>query len=482
MDSVSKILKSVPALDAKWMKTLPTGNNAEVVIFQNATVADFEACCEAFAKADYTEYSKTSFCGKAFENGGNEAYYKSYFDVSFDDNFEPENYFATYVSDACSIDIGFHEFDNFLSVAISPRDELTLPNREAPAAREKLPITITQLGLGDLHSEAEMCYVIRLADGSFIVYDTGLSYDERGSAGDEIYRVLCKQAADPENIVITAFVLTHPHGDHIWGFLKFADSYASYANIKVKQVIYNYPGIECMSPEIRPHEHQHRLSVEAAIRKFGPDVEVVKPRSGNVLYYPGVKFNVVYTQEDYLSLADDFAGSAMGNVMSLVMQMVTDDGTKVFFGADHWADQAKGQLKYRYGSFLESYICTLFHHGQGGGAEDNAALKGPDGWKNSIYAQAIRPKIVLWPSRWATLTTIGDRDQRKISRNKYFTMTGPDMDTLLEGNVLHSEADANPYGVRGWFSAEAGIQIVTILGKDDISIVKYETRDVYYHS
>ena len=60
-DSAGKILESIPAIYAKRMKTLPTGYNSEVSIFQNATVADFKAYCDAFAEAGYAQYSKTSF-------------------------------------------------------------------------------------------------------------------------------------------------------------------------------------------------------------------------------------------------------------------------------------------------------------------------------------------------------------------------------------------------------------------------------------
>ena len=81
------------------------------------------------------------------------------------------------MSDACSIDIGFHEFDNFLSVAVSPREGLTLPLTSEPAYtpvdREKYPVILTQVGTHSFHpSEVAACYILRLVDGSSIIYDT----------------------------------------------------------------------------------------------------------------------------------------------------------------------------------------------------------------------------------------------------------------------------------------------------------------------
>ena len=340
-----------------------------------------------------------------------------------------------------------------------------------------------------------MVYVICLSDGSFIVYDTGLSYSEKGNVADEIVKVLRKQAADPNNIVISAFILTHPHSDHTTGFVQFANGYAGNTGIKVKQVVFNFPDGNQMKSATT---YDAWAKAQSALKKLGSKVELVKPRSGNVLHYAGVKFNVLYTQEDYLSLADGFydvdsdgkISDAM-NAGSLVTQMVTNDGTKVLFGGDHYADQCKGQLKYRYGTFLESYVVTLFHHGQGGGAEDNSIMGEKvgsislggyyTGWKYSIYALAIKPKVVLWPSVDSFLSST-DPTQYKAPRNLYFTMTGSKMNTEFTAGKNKLSATPNNQGVYGYFVAESGIQIVTVNGTNSVSVATYATRAAYYNS
>ena len=454
----NELLENLPAFPKEPMKILSTGNHCKVVIFADAAADHFEAYCDALKKVGYAEYSRSNFDGPEAEQ---------------------KNVFATYVSDDRTLDLAFHEQDKFMYISVSPKGELTLPSNQVPDVGANLPITITQIGTADLHSEVDMSYVIRLADGSFIVYDTGLSYSERGYVGEEIYKVLRKQAADPEHIVIAAIMLSHPHLDHLCGLFQFADMHGDDPTVTVKQVVYNFPGIEGLPVDARPVEYDNVLKTEAAIAKFGPDVEVIKPRSGNVLYYPGVKFNVVYTQEDALSLHDAFTFPAAGNATSMVTQMVTADGTKVLFGGDHWVQRCGGQLKYRYGTFLKSYICTLFHHGIGGGAEDSWPDM-PHPWKTGVYAMAIQPTVVLWPNALKVLSTIGDRDHRNIMRNRYFTKDGEDMSLNFEGNVWHDTPSIN--GVRAWYSAEAGIQIVTIHGKDAITVTTYSTRDGYYNS
>ena len=485
-----QLMVGLPSVtNATALKTLDSGNGCKVAIYNDASANGFTAYCTALENAGFTKYSETNFNGSNLQNAGAEDYYL----YQSSGTYTPNNYFATYVSEDRTIDLAFHEYDKMMYVSVSPtHGDLTLPSDQAPVVNNPLPITVTQIGTGDLHTEADMCYVIRLADGSFIVYDSGLSYDSRGYVADEIYKVLKKQAADPENIVISAFVLTHPHLDHILGFTQFAERYAGNTAIKIKQIVYNFPTAAQMTGDRAAQDNV--LNIATATKKFGPMVELVKPRSGNVLYYPGVQFNVLYTQEDYLCLADNF--SADGNASSLVMQMVTNDGTKVLFGGDHSTDACKGQLKYRYGSFLESYVVTLFHHGQGGGAEDNSAMGQAGtlwdtesaGWKHSIYAMAIKPVLVLWPrpTFYTGSEAKGDLyDQRNAPRNAYFTKTGESrwtgkLSDAFDGNVWNSEADASSNGVRGYFLAGEGIQIVTINGENNVSIATYDTRAAYY--
>ena len=466
-----EVFKNLPLPNTILNKAVKAGNDSYGAVFEKATPAIFNDYCTTLKNLGYTEYTKTNFDGPT--------------DVT-------KNYFATYVSDDRTIDLGFHEYDDFMYVSVSPKGKLTLPTTSAPTYTpvdsQQYPIMLTQVGTADLYNsgvtngvysgDIAMCYVIRLADGSFIVYDTAMAYSGRGSIAEEIYKVLRKQAVDKNNIVISAFILTHPHLDHMGGFTEFATKYGKNTAINVKQVVYNFPDASLMYGQ----DATNVRDTATAFAKFRGNPELVKPRSGNVLYYAGVKFNVVYTQEDYLSLAKDFSKSASGNASTMVMQMVLDNGTKVLFGGDHWVDETRGQLKLRYGTFIESYVCTLFHHGQGGGAEDSWP-GGPDPWKTGIYAAAIKPKLVLWPTTQAAVETAGGADQRTITRNKYFCMTGENMDTLFEGNVWHSEADANPYGVRGYFVADSGIQTVAFgSAKDSVAVNRYPTRADYYNS
>ena len=210
--------------------------------------------------------------------------------------------------------------------------------------------------------------------------------------------------------------------------------------------------------------------MSAAMEKW-TNAQIVKPRAGNVLHYADVKFNVLYTQENYLGAQDHFDD---GNTMSMVTQMVTSDGCKVLFGADQpvkdviYDDYSfcEGALHRWYGSFLESYVVTVFHHGLGGGADDY------------IYP-IVKPKIVLWPGIWLRINGQSNGQPYlnngrpyklyEYGYNQYFS-------SGLDPDVWHSTPNGN--GVHGWFVADDGIQILTFSeGKATVAV--YDARSAY---
>ena len=74
----------------------------------------------------------------------------------------------------------------------------------------------------------------------------------------------------------------------------------------------------------------------------------------------------------------------------MVMQFIMEDGTTLLIGSDHpvngnyqGANWCEGALYKWYGSFIESYVVSTFHHGFGGGAD------------TTIY-NVIKAKLVLW--------------------------------------------------------------------------------------
>lgn len=390
------VREDLPAFATAATKCITAGNNGWTYIYEGASKATFDAYCAALKANYFAVYTENEFNGT---NGNN---YK--------------NYFATYISDITQVDIEFHSAASRMYVNVTPRVASVLPLREAPtytAVGAQYPTVLVQVGHEDLSSStSSLCLIIRIADGSFVIVDGGIGTE---GVNDKIYETLVKLAPDPDDIVISAWIITHADWDHIAGFSTFAEKYRDAENITLKQMVYNYPDNSLLldTDDHISIKNRHN-NTENWANMLGDDVEILKPHTGNVLYYADIKINVLYTQEDYL-----VRGTAFGNynTSSLVLQMVTSDGTKVLIGGDHPVDGSydgynwcEGAIYRWYGNFIESYVCTTFHHGYGGGADEAGV----------VYT-VIRPKVVLW---CANQSKIEESNLTNQTRNNYFTTNG----------------------------------------------------------
>ena len=377
--SVENIL---PKISKAHTYKYPAGDGAYTYIYNGAGVSHYNEMCAALKNNNYAQYTKNEFNGTAYNNS----------------SVAVRNYFATFVSTLAQIDIGFHESGSRMYVTVTPRRASLLPEREAPdytAPEGNYPVIWTQFGLEDFGGEeSSLGYIIRLADGSFIIIDGGENiFDPAVAVEGRIYEILKKQAPDPDNIVISAWIITHAHGDHCGALFQFTDTYANDPTITIKQLVFNLPdNSKVIDDNV---DYAQNILRGACLTKN--NTQLLKPHAGNVLYYPGVKINILYTQEEHLA---DNADGIIGNynAASMVMQFVTEDGTTLLIGSDHpvsggyqgynWCN---GALYNWYGSFIESYAVSTFHHGFGGGAD------------NTIY-YAIKAKLVLWDADASRIT------------------------------------------------------------------------------
>ena len=386
---------NIPTVSTAYSKKEASGDGGYTYIYNNASASLYDAWCEKLVASDYAQYTETEFNGVKY-NGSNTL----------------KNMFTTFVSTLAQVDIEYHEAAKRMYVTFTPRTASVLPQREAPSSTTKqttFPILWTYYGLEDIDSsEASLGYIIRIADGSFIVIDGGEWFPEdskSNAVAKRMYDIMKKQSPDPNNIIISAWIVTHAHNDHAGAFWTFEREYGDLTSINLKQVVYNFPERD----KTNGADGNYQCSIVEAALGFVSKPEIIKPHTGNVLYYAGIKINVLYTQENYLAVSSDFKGNY--NAASLVLQFVTNDGTKIFVGADHpvsgtyegtpWCE---GALYNWYGSFIESDIATAFHHGFYGGAD------------STIY-YVIKPKMVLLPCEQSRIE--GNKLQN-MPHNKYF--------------------------------------------------------------
>ena len=352
----------------------------------------YDHCCATISAAGYARYTTNEITGLALPD------------------WYVYNPSMTLISDTAKIDIDLHTGMNRMYINVTPRSASVLPQREAKSyikPEGNYPTMWVQYGLEDISKvEASMGYIIRIADGSFIIIDSGEYID-----GVEVrmYNILKKLAPDPNNIVISAWMITHAHSDHVGGFVKFVNKYANDKTIKLKQFLFNFPDDSKVTVEYERHDQNWAKQLAK-----GWGAEMLKVHTGNVLYYADIKINILYTQENYM-LAN--TNGIMGNFngSSVVTQFVMADGSKVLVGSDHPVDGSSdgynwcgNTLVEWYGTALRSQVASTFHHGYGGGAD------------NYIYS-AIKPKMILWS---ADAARVSSGSLTTVSHNKYFTTNG----------------------------------------------------------
>ena len=218
-----------------------------------------------------------------------------------------------------------------------------------------------------------MCYIIRLEDGSFIIVDGGVDTTKERYE-DRIYNILKKQAPDPDNIVIAAWLFSHAHDDHVDIFEYFCESYAD--KVTVERFIYNLPSSEQASAA--NDKWDRSAKVREWMDEYFPDVPKTKAHPGQTFYIRNAKIDILYTLDVYESALTDFNNSS-------VVFAVEAEGQKMMFLGDYM-DEGKTLMSLYSAQTLKSDIVQITHHGIGGRG----------GAINNLY-KAIAPTYAFWP-------------------------------------------------------------------------------------
>ena len=225
--------------------------------------------------------------------------------------------------------------------------------------------------IGNADWPGGMCIIYKLADGRFFIVDAGIGgtkSDGRGFVGSSsswIYETLAKHAADPKNIEVAAWLITHPHSDHAGGLYDMALGYYGSKNgakhcvmpkeikkyIKIDTLIYN-------APDNLPDCNREGWIPEI-IKQFNIQ-KVVKAHAGQVFYYADLKFTV-YGSLDIVTENKHKCGDT--NDYSLAIKVAFNNKTALLLGDSDTVPNA--ELAPIYKHELKSDILQLAHHGYG---------------------------------------------------------------------------------------------------------------------
>ncbi|MCR5484874.1 MAG: hypothetical protein K6F09_04705 [Clostridiales bacterium] len=249
---------------------------------------------------------------------------------------------------------------------------LPFPKDKTDVAR-KAPVTLWMFETDHTYIDCGMCFVIRCADNSFFLIDSGhfLQLNDH----KRLYRFLRERTPDGEKIVINGWFITHAHDDHVCKCIDFIAE--KHSDVSVEAFYYN-----TVCPRGKYSEYwgeENIVYMEAfddAAEKSG--IPIVKLHSGQRLYIRGLTIDVLCTHEDvYPKSLEDYNNSS-------TVLMIEAEGCRICIPGDA-GDREDECLMNRFGEkTLRCDVMQLAHHGHFG--------------LSSGFYKAANAKIVLVPN------------------------------------------------------------------------------------
>ena len=153
----------------------------------------------------------------------------------------------------------------------------------------------TRLYMFRLDYKSEDCFLIHLADNSWIIIDGGMTGSTAGSAYvRDLYKFMADRSslAAGEKIQIAAWYLTHAHEDHFFGVYGLVFEYGD--KIQIHRVIDNTAKEGYFVLNYR----KQYVELLERIKKLNPDVMYLKIHSGMVVELADTTIETLFTHED----------------------------------------------------------------------------------------------------------------------------------------------------------------------------------------
>lgn len=311
---------------------------------------------------------------------------------------------------------------SYVAIAVDSVRNSTLPDR----CGEYEAITTVQVSMVNI-----LTLVVRLADGRFLVIDSGLHRD-----ADRVYDTLCQQNVRGGKPVIAAWLFSHAHSDHVGGFIGILEKYGD--AVEVQRVVHHFPGEATYMGknymEGIPNREGENMTarsndIHRLMREKMPEGRFAIAHAGQTFAYPGVQIEVLMTTENIVQK------QMFDTNMSSVVYLLTMPNGKLLALGDAVDAEAK-ILRKIYGETLKCDAVVLAHHAYNGGDEEL--------YHNTGATAAI------WPNYTETLVSRGlighftnHFDYNRVKYNFMMSQNGPVM-TLYHGMPADEIAHFTP--------------------------------------
>jgi glyoxylase-like metal-dependent hydrolase (beta-lactamase superfamily II) len=338
--------KALPEIDALptyegTNTTMDSGLDTTLLIADSMNIKTFDDYCADIEAADFKRES---------------------------DRTQGSNRFVTFLAENHYIYLYRTGYNSQVRVITGPIEQYAREDYTEDLKENKTPYiaSIPQPGDGE-------GYILRLPDGRFIIFDGGYKGEDR------VYNTL--RELDSGDIVIAAWFISHPHGDHYPALIDFIRDHGDDRSITIQRIMHNYTHHERYNINGSAGLDTSGTNVQelyTALETYADEVPIIKVHTGQVINFGSASIEIMYTIEDLMP-------NAIPNIndSSLVIRVHMADQS-IMLLADTCYDSGP-IMNNIWGSYLKSDIMQIAHHGQ---------------WPSvaEIY-HSIKADIILFPAK-----------------------------------------------------------------------------------
>ena len=294
----------------------------------------------------------------------------------YDENVIGRVEFFSYRMGECFVIVQYNDAEKFVRIGFAYGEYV--PAIEEEPYEKLVEPSITNI---KRFERSGLGLVIQLADGTYVILDGGymgaLAGNEAGRIDrDALYNFMVdNKPEEHEKPIISAWLLTHAHGDHDDAITAVLDAYRD--NLDLRMFVHHFPDFT-KHPTSSEGEGQGRnyygeITLEM-VREYCPDAIEWVARTGQRLKVGGAEIEIIYTAEDLYPI------QPRGINDTNTTYRITIDGVEIMLLGDS-DSYANRQMETYYGEALEADVLQMAHHSYNGEPKQY---------------ELIDPKICFW--------------------------------------------------------------------------------------
>ena len=253
----------------------PETQKDEMQIIYNTTREGFEAYLDKVKKNNYKEIVRTEVNGNLFVE------YEKNGDLLY-------TYYTAYANEARVVLDSASVIETAIEYDYTPKSGETTSIYQWALMNDPLAFN----GTNSPYANNGMFYIIRQADNKIILVDGGGGKQAPETAVNALLDFLYEITGTPrtEKIQISAFILTHAHGDHKLFVQRLLENHSD--KIHIERAIYNVPFHDTASSTTS------FINFAKLLKEHNPNIIYMKPHTGQSIRLGELTLDIMLTHED----------------------------------------------------------------------------------------------------------------------------------------------------------------------------------------